>query len=73
MWQPIATAPYDRELELAVIDADGPHALVFPCRRSETGWMNARTKHRIEVYPTHWRDWSPHGGKTNGAAQRSKS
>lgn len=32
-WQPIKTAPFDRELELAVIDAEGTHALVFPSRR----------------------------------------
>ena len=31
MWQPISTAPYDRNLELAVIDHGGEHVLVFPC------------------------------------------
>jgi hypothetical protein len=29
-WQRIETAPFDRDLELAVLDADGPHVLVFP-------------------------------------------
>jgi hypothetical protein len=29
-WQPITTAPFDRDLELAVIDYEGPHSLVFP-------------------------------------------
>ena len=72
MWQPIASAPFDRELELAVIDHDGPHALVFPCRRIEGGWMNALTKHRVEVYPTHWRRWGS-AEKIKGAVQRSKS
>jgi hypothetical protein len=57
MWQPITTAPFNRELELAVIDAGGPHALVFPCRRILGGWMNAVTGDRIEVQPTHWRLW----------------
>ena len=33
MWQSIPSAPFDRDLELAVIDDDGTHALVFPCRR----------------------------------------
>src|SRR5262249_36522194 len=37
-WQPVATAPFDRDLELAVIDYDGPHALVFPCRRNSE-WL----------------------------------
>jgi len=57
MWAPIATAPFDRELELAVIDRDEAHALVFPCRRVLGGWINAETKRRIEVHPTHWREW----------------
>jgi len=42
-WQPIATAPFDRDLELAVLDADGSHALVFPCRRALAGWVTAKT------------------------------
>jgi hypothetical protein len=57
MWQHIATAPFDSNLEIAVIDGDGPHALVFPCRRILGGWMNAETKERLEVHPTHWRRW----------------
>jgi hypothetical protein len=57
VWQPIATAPFDRELELAVIDTDGPHALVFPCRRVLDGWIKAETQERIDVRPTHWRPW----------------
>ena len=56
-WQRIADAPFDRDLELAVIDSGGPHLLVFPCRRILGGWMDAQSKERIEVHPTHWRDW----------------
>jgi hypothetical protein len=56
-WKPIASAPFDCDLELAVIDRDGPHALVFPCRRILGSWMSVETKQRIEVYPTHWREW----------------
>lgn len=57
-WQPIASAPFDRDLELAVIDSDGPHALVFPCRRILSGWIDAQTKRLIaDVRPTHWREW----------------
>ena len=33
MWQSISTAPCDCDLELAVLDDDGAHALIFPCRR----------------------------------------
>ena len=57
MWEPITTAPYNRELELAVIERDDVHALVFPCRRTPEGWINATTGKRVVVKPTHWRSW----------------
>ena len=57
VWQPISNAPFDRDLELAVIDRDGPHALVFACRRILSGWVSAETRQRIDVRPTHWREW----------------
>jgi hypothetical protein len=57
MWESISTAPYDRDLELAVINRDGEHALVFPCRRTVDGWISTETRLRIQVYPTHWREW----------------
>jgi hypothetical protein len=56
-WQPISTAPFGPDLELAVIDGDGPHALVFPCRRILGGWMKVESKEQIDVHPTHWREW----------------
>jgi len=58
MWQSIATAPFNRDLQLAVIDTRGVHALVFPCRRLLRGWAKAQTKSPVEVYPTHWREWA---------------
>jgi hypothetical protein len=57
MWQQVSTAPFDCDLELAVIDDDGAHALVFPCRRILNGWMKVETKERLDVRPTHWREW----------------
>ena len=30
MWQPISTAPFYCELELTVIDEEGPHLIIFP-------------------------------------------
>jgi hypothetical protein len=57
-WNPAPTAPFDRDLELAVIKYDGPHTLAFPCRRILGGWINAETKERIaDLHPTHWRAW----------------
>jgi hypothetical protein len=60
-WQPIDTAPHDLDLELAVIDEDGPYALVFPCRRATNGggWVSSESKRLVEVDPTHWREWVP--------------
>jgi hypothetical protein len=45
------------DLELAVHDKDGHHALVFPCRRIPGGWMHAKSKRWIDVSPTHWCEW----------------
>ncbi len=56
-WKPISTAPFDRDLEVAVINYDSTHALAFPVRRILGSWINAETKERIEVHPTHWREW----------------
>jgi hypothetical protein len=57
MWERISTAPFDRDLEIAVIDDDGLHVLVFACRRMLDGWIKAGTNERLDVHPTHWRDW----------------
>ncbi len=67
MWWEISTAPFDRDLELAVIDGEGPHALVFPCRRILGGCMNASTRERLDVHPTHWRAWDHHAPNGSGA------
>ena len=56
-WQEIKTAPFDRDLELAVIDDEGPHALVFACRRVLKGWVTAENTRQVQVHPTHWRKW----------------
>jgi hypothetical protein len=57
-WQPVSTAPFDVDLALAVIEAGEAHALVFPCRRTHTGWADAATSAPVDVDPTHWRHWS---------------
>ncbi len=55
--EPMATTPLGCDLEIAVTDADGVHALVFPCHCLLDGWVNAETKERIDVHPTQWRQW----------------
>jgi hypothetical protein len=58
-WNLIDSAPFDRDLELAVIDSEGAHSLSFPCRRIENGWIDVETEKRLYIRPSHWRDWSP--------------
>jgi hypothetical protein len=57
VWQSISTAPYDRDLEVAVIEGDHLHPLVFACRRTTGGWVKVPNRERISVSPTHWRLW----------------
>ena len=57
VWEKIAIAPYDRDLELAVIEGNHVHALVFACRRTADGWIKVPSRERIAVNPTHWRPW----------------
>jgi hypothetical protein len=58
MWRTIVSAPFDIDLELAVIDGAGTHVLVFPCRRIPHGWAKSETGERLDLLPTHWREWS---------------
>ncbi len=57
-WLKIETAPFDRDLKLAVIEDGEVHSLVFPCRRRAFGgWSKAETSEVVRVFPTHWREW----------------
>lgn len=55
-WQPIQSAPFDRDLQLSVIEGE-VHPLVFPCRRTQAGWRN-RSGRTVDINPSHWRDWA---------------
>lgn len=65
MWQEVSTAPYNLDLELAVMDRDGTHPLIFPCRRTLVGWIKSGTRERVDVMPTHWRPWVDGARSTN--------
>jgi hypothetical protein len=56
-WHPISTAPFDRDLQLSVIEQGEVHALAFPCQRTENGWRDTTTRKPVFVDPTHWREW----------------
>jgi hypothetical protein len=57
-WEEIASAPYDRDLQLAVIEDGDAYPLVFACRRTVDGWISVATRERVLVHPSHWRLWS---------------
>jgi hypothetical protein len=57
-WHPISTAPFDRDLQLSVIEKGEMYSLAFPCRRTQSGWVHASTGKPVFVDPTHWHEWS---------------
>ena len=57
VWRLVVEAPFEEDIELAVIDDEGIHALVFPCQRLPGGWANALTGEMLDLHPTHWRAW----------------
>lgn len=65
-WRPISSAPLAEDLELSVIERGEVHALLFPCRRTDSGWVNATTKWAVSVAPTHWRRWGADGAGSHG-------
>jgi hypothetical protein len=58
VWETISTAPFGRDHELAVIEGNHVHPLIFACRRAPDGWTKVQTLERVIVSPTHWRPWS---------------
>lgn len=61
MWRQIgliSEVPADRDLRLAVLKDGEVHALVFPCRRRNDYWVDAKTGRMVDVQPTHWQEWS---------------
>jgi hypothetical protein len=56
-WQPISSAPFDCDLQVSVIEKEEVYALIFPCRRTQNGWIDAKTQKPVFVQPTHWRIW----------------
>ncbi len=56
-WKPIATAPTQVDLEISIYDDGEYHALVFPCKRDDSGWRDLCLNRLVPIKPTHWRPW----------------
>jgi hypothetical protein len=58
-WRSVSTAPPGQDVELQVGDRFGDHVLAFPCRLTETGWINAELNVALSpaVKPLAWRPW----------------
>jgi hypothetical protein len=74
MWEPVSTAPFDRDVEGAFIYSDRTHTLAFPCRRVLGGWINGNTRQPIMVHPTHWQEWKkePSNASSLAAFRRAR-
>ena len=57
-WWTVSIAPQNVDLEVCVMDRHEVHALVFPVRKSGDTWLDASTRARVDVEPTHWRVWT---------------
>jgi hypothetical protein len=55
-WQPISTAPCDKDVEVQASDGFGSYSLTFPVRLTDDGWINAKSRSLLAVEPTHWRE-----------------
>ena len=53
-WRELASAPFNREIELAVIGND-IGVLDGSCLRHGNGWLDAETLRPMKVTATHWR------------------
>ncbi|UCI10112.1 hypothetical protein FJ974_06765 [Mesorhizobium sp. B1-1-8] len=74
MWNLIATAPFGRSLELAVMDQEGLHALVFPCEKVRDGWWrDTITGALVDIRPTHWREWKSRKDQTDSLGSLPES
>jgi len=53
-WQPIATVPPNREIEVAILDRAGYHVFAFCVRRTEAGWAIDDIGGIVPIDPTLW-------------------
>ena len=58
-WHPITTAPYNRAVELRVLDHGNAVRLPFPCFRNNADhWINSDLGAPVSISPVEWRLWN---------------
>ena len=57
-WKPIFRAPLNKDVEVWVTDGIDEFRLGFPCRRTDDGWIHARSKDRLpeRLKLIYWRE-----------------
>jgi hypothetical protein len=53
-WREIASAPFDRAIEVATIEGN-TNAPGRSCLRHGDGWLDTETLRPVEISATHWR------------------
>jgi len=56
VWQTIVTAPFDREVGVAVLNERGYNVFALFVRRTRAGWVADRIDDFLAIAPTHWRE-----------------
>ncbi len=69
-WHPISTAPFNRDLELRVLERREV-TLPFPCRHVNGGeWINVDLGTPIQIKPVSWRVWQHKDHAGNALSSR---
>ena len=57
-WNPVQTAPFDKDVTLEVTDGRGaPYRLPNPCRRTASGWVSSGKGTPLAVTPLQWKPY----------------
>jgi hypothetical protein len=63
-WQPIDTAPIDKDVMLIVTDGRGkPYTVSKPFKLTAAGWMSSGTGTPLAVTPLQWKPYIPRAKK----------
>jgi hypothetical protein len=57
-WQPIDTAPIDRDVMLVVSDGGEPYAVLKPFKLTASGWVSSGKGTPLAVTPLQWKPYN---------------